>query len=75
LIEEHKAMAFTLALKILKSREDAEEVAQDSFLKAYKNVHKFEGKSKFSAWLYTIVYNTAIYKLKKKKLMTFLSLT
>ena len=68
LIEEHKGMAFTLALKILKSREDAEEVAQDSFLKAYKNIHKSEGKSKFSTWLYTIVYNTAISKLRKKKL-------
>lgn len=67
LIEEHKAMAFTLALKILKSREDAEEVAQDSFLKAYKNINQFEGKSKFSTWLYTIVYNTAITRLRKKK--------
>ena len=41
LIEEHKNMAFTLAFKIMKSREDAEEVAQDSFLKAYKNIKKF----------------------------------
>ena len=69
LIDEHKAMAFTLALKILKSREDAEEVAQDSFLKAYKNINQFEGKSKFSTWLYTIVYNTALTKLKRRKLI------
>jgi RNA polymerase sigma-70 factor, ECF subfamily len=68
LIEEHKNMAFTLAFKIMKSREDAEEVAQDSFLKAYKNIKKFEGKSKFSTWLYSIVYNTALTKLRKKKL-------
>jgi len=68
LIDEHKDMAFTLAFKILKSREDAEEVAQDAFLKAYKNLDKFEGKSKFSTWLYAIVYNTALTKLRKKKL-------
>lgn len=68
LIEEHKQMAFTLAFKILKSREDAEEVAQDSFLKAYKNIQKFEAKSKFSTWLYSIVYNTALTRLRKKKL-------
>lgn len=68
LIEEHKHMAFTLAFKIMKSREDAEEVAQDSFLKAYKNIQKFEGKAKFSTWLYSIVYNTALTRLRKKKL-------
>lgn len=68
LIDEHKAMAFTLALKLMKSREDAEEVTQDAFLKAYKNIRQFEGKSKFSTWLYTIVYNTALSKLRKKKL-------
>lgn len=68
LIEEHKNMAFTLAFKIMKSREDAEEVAQDSFLKAYKNIKKFQGKSKFSTWLYSIVYNTALTRLRKKQL-------
>ncbi|MFT6871290.1 MAG: RNA polymerase sigma factor (sigma-70 family) [Roseivirga sp.] len=68
LIDEYKAMAFTLALKLMKNREDAEEVAQDAFLKAYKNIRQFEGNSKFSTWLYTIVYNTALTKLRKKKL-------
>ncbi len=68
LIEEYKSMAFTLAFKLMKSREDAEEVAQDAFLKAYKNIKKFEGKSKFSTWLYTIVYNTALTRLRKKQL-------
>lgn len=68
LIDEYKAMAFTLALKLMKNREDAEEVTQDAFLKAYKNIKQFEGKSKFSTWLYTIVYNTALTKLRKKKL-------
>ncbi|MFY0593373.1 RNA polymerase sigma factor [Roseivirga sp.] len=70
LIDEHKAMAFTLALKLMKNREDAEEVAQDAFLKAYKNIQQFQGSSKFSTWLYTIVYNTALTKLRKKKIVT-----
>ncbi len=70
LIDEYKAMAFTLALKLMKNREDAEEVAQDAFLKAYKNIKQFEGNSKFSTWLYTIVYNTALTRLRKKKIQT-----
>jgi len=70
LVDEHKAMAFTLALRLLKSREDAEEVTQDSFLKAYKNIGQFKEQAKFSTWLYTIVYNTALTSLRKKKLKT-----
>lgn len=68
LIDEYKDMAFTLALKLMKSREDAEEVAQDAFLKAYQKIHQFEGKAKFSTWLYTIVYHTALTRLRKKKI-------
>ena len=68
LIDEYKNMAFTLALKLMKSREDAEEVTQDAFLKAYTKIHQFEGKSKFSTWLYTIVYHTALTRLRKKQL-------
>lgn len=68
LIDEYKSMAFTLAMKLMKSREDAEEVTQDAFLKAYKKIGQFEGKAKFSTWLYTIVYNTALTKLRKKKI-------
>ena len=68
LIEEYKNMAFTLALKLMKTREDAEEVTQDAFLKAYQKIHQFEGKAKFSTWLYTIVYHTALTRLRKKQL-------
>ncbi len=70
LVDEHKAMAFTLALRLLKSREDAEEVTQDSFLKAYKNIGQFKEEARFSTWLYSIVYNTALTYLRKKKLKT-----
>ena len=70
LVDEHKGMAFTLALRLLKSREDAEEVTQDSFLKAYKNIGQFKGDAKFSTWLYSIVYNTALTHLRKKRVKT-----
>ncbi|WP_422355685.1 RNA polymerase sigma factor [Roseivirga pacifica] len=70
LIDEYKAMAFTLSLRLLKNREDAEEATQDAFVKAYKNIGQFEGKSKFSTWLYTIVYHTALTQMRKRKLET-----
>lgn len=68
LIDEYKSMAFTLAMKLMHTREDAEEVTQDAFVKAYRKINQFEGKAKFSTWLYTIVYNTALTRLRKKKL-------
>lgn len=68
LVESYKDMAYTIALKIVRSPEDAEEVAQDSFVKAFQQLQTFKGDSKFSTWLYTIVYRTAISKIRKKKL-------
>lgn len=60
LVEQHSDMAFTIAHKIVRNREDAEEIAQDAFVKAFQSLHKFKGDSKFSTWLYRIVYNAAI---------------
>lgn len=68
LIEKHKGMAYTLALRIVKNREDAEEIAQDAFLKAYNSLSSFKQESKFSTWLYKIIYNTAISRFRKKQL-------
>ena len=68
LVERYKDMAYTVALKIVRNVEDAEEVAQDSFIKAFQQLRTFQGKSKFSTWLYTIVYRTAISKTRKKKI-------
>jgi len=67
LVDKYKDMVFTLAFRILKNRENAEEVAQDSFMKVYQNLGKFKLKSKFSTWLYRIVYNTAISKVRVKQ--------
>ena len=68
LVSRYQDYVFTLALRMIKSREDAEEVAQDVFIKAYKNLSGFRGDSKFSTWLYTIVNNTGISFLRKKKM-------
>ncbi len=68
LVDKYKNMAFSVALGVVKNREDAEEVSQDSFVKAYRYLKDFRKDSKFSSWLYKIVYNTALTKIKKKKL-------
>ncbi len=68
LVNKHKDMAFTIAVRILKNREDAEEIAQDAFLKAFNSLEKFKQKSKFSTWLFSIVYNAAISRTRKKQL-------
>ena len=67
LVTKHKNLVFSIVLKILNNREDAEEAAQDVFLKAYQALRTFERKSKFSTWLYRIAYNAAISRTRKKK--------
>lgn len=69
LVDRYQNYVFTLALRMVKSREDAEEVAQDVFVKAYRYLADFKGASKFSTWLYAIVNNTCITLLRKKKLV------
>jgi RNA polymerase sigma factor (sigma-70 family) len=70
LVDSYKHMAYTIALKILNNTEDAQDVAQESFIKAFQQLHQFQGKAKFSTWLYTIVYRTAISKLKESRIKT-----
>ncbi|AXG71373.1 ECF RNA polymerase sigma factor SigW [Kordia sp. SMS9] len=67
LVSKYKNMVFTLALRMVENKEDAEEVSQDTFVKAYKALDRFKGTSKFSTWLYRIVYNTSLDHLKKSK--------
>ena len=68
LVNKHKSFVFTIALRIVKDRLDAEEIAQDTFLKVFRSLDKFNRESKFTTWLYSIVYNTAISKTRKKHL-------
>ncbi|MET1056408.1 MAG: sigma-70 family RNA polymerase sigma factor [Pedobacter sp.] len=70
LVKRHQRFVFTLALRFTKNREDAEEVAQDCFVKAYRALGTFKQTSKFSTWLYSITYTSAMTALRKKKLIT-----
>jgi len=71
LVNRHKRFVFTMAMKFAKNREDAEEIAQDCFVKAYRSLATFKNTSKFSTWLYTITYTTAMSFLRKKRIATY----
>ena len=70
LVRRNQRFVFTLAMRFAKNREDAEEIAQDCFVKAYRALGTFKQTSKFSTWLYTITYTTAMTFLRKKRLDT-----
>jgi RNA polymerase sigma-70 factor (ECF subfamily) len=70
LVKRHQRFVFTLAMRFAKNREDAEEIAQDCFVKAYRGLGTFKQTAKFSTWLYTITYTTSMTFLRKKKLTT-----
>jgi RNA polymerase sigma factor (sigma-70 family) len=67
LVDRYRNFVFTIVLRYISSREDAEEVAQDVFVKAYKSLADFRGQSKFSTWLYTVATTTCLSFLRKKK--------
>jgi len=68
LVERYRDMVFGLALKMLRSTEEAEELAQDTFVKAFQSIQSYRGTARFSTWLYRITYNSAITMLRKKKM-------
>jgi RNA polymerase sigma-70 factor (ECF subfamily) len=70
LVEKYQNYVFTLVLRFTENREDAEEIAQDVFVKAYRSLADFRGDSKFSTWLFTITRTTCLSYLRKKKLDT-----
>lgn len=67
LVDRYKNKAFSMLKRLLKNELDAEEVLQDSFLKAFKSLNNFKGEARFSTWFYRIVYNSAMTKLSSKK--------
>ena len=67
LVDRYKNLIFSLSFKMLRNREEAEEVAQDTFVKVYQSLSKFKGDSKFSTWIYKVTYNTCLDRLKKNK--------
>lgn len=67
IVTSYQDMVFTLAFRILQNREEAEEAAQDVFIKVYKGLRNFNQKSKLSTWIYRITYNTTINRLRSFK--------
>ncbi len=67
LIRRYETKVNNLAMRLTRNQEDAEEVLQDVFITVYRKVAGFEGKSKFSSWLYRITVNAAFMKLRKRR--------
>lgn len=67
LLERYGQPVYSLIVKVVGNREDAEELTQDVFLKVYHSLASFQGNSRFSTWLYRIAYNAAISATRKKR--------
>lgn len=67
LVERYQSYVYTIVYRMVKTRELAEEVSQDTFLKAFESLQSFRGASKFSSWLYSIAYRKALDQLRKNK--------
>ena len=74
LVKRYDRNVFRIANHITHSREDAEDVVQEAFLKAYSNLEKFQEQSKFYTWLVRIAVNEALMKLRKRRPERFVSL-
>ena len=70
LLERYSKQVFTLIVKIVGNREDAEELTQDVFVKVYGSLSQFRRESSFPTWIYRIAYNMAISATRKKKMDT-----
>jgi RNA polymerase sigma-70 factor (ECF subfamily) len=67
LVEQYSPMIYRLGLKMLNNPQDAEDILQETFIKAYKHIDKFDGRSSVSTWLYRIATNEALMSLRKKR--------
>jgi len=70
LISRYESKVYSLSLKMVRNPEDAEDVLQDTFLRAYRGIKSFQGASTFSTWIYRITANSALMRLRKKQLPT-----
>lgn len=70
-LDKYGQQVFNLIIRIVVSQEDAEELTQDTFLKAFQHLSMFKAESSFSTWIYRIAYNTAISAARKKKFDTY----
>ena len=70
LVPRYESKVYSLAMKMLRNPEDAEDVLQETFLRAYRGIKSFQGHSTFSTWIYRITANSALMRLRKKQLPT-----
>jgi RNA polymerase sigma-70 factor (ECF subfamily) len=66
-VTKYKKLAFSIAMRILENEQDAEEAVQDSFVRAFQSIKTFKGDARFSTWLYRIVVNDSLNRLKRRK--------
>jgi RNA polymerase sigma factor (sigma-70 family) len=69
LIDKYRDSSYNLAISIVKNKESAKDITQESFLKVLENIHCFKNESKFSTWLYRIVYNKSLQYIKTNKII------
>ena len=67
LVMRYQDYVFTVVNRMVQHREEAQEITQDTFVKAYSSLSSFRGDSKFSSWLYTIAYRKTLDRIKKNK--------
>ena len=67
LVRQHEKAVFGMGLSFFGNSDDASDFAQEVFLKAYRSLSRFEGRSRFSTWLYKIAYNTALNEVNRRK--------
>lgn len=75
ILRRYETKVHNLALRLTRNTQDAEEVLQDVFVTVYRKIDSFEGKAKFSSWLYRITVNAAFMKLRKRRQDQSVSLT
>lgn len=66
LVDRHKDRALTLALRFVGNSQEAEELVQDAFLKAYRNLGQFRGEARFGTWFYRILYNLCMTRIRRR---------
>ena len=74
LVKKYQQLAYNLAFRIVCNEDDAKDVVQESFIKIWKNMKRYNSNAKFSTWMYTIVTNTAIDYLRSVKKRTMISI-
>jgi RNA polymerase sigma-70 factor, ECF subfamily len=68
LVRQYEDTVFSFAFKVCRNREKAEETVQDTFVNVYRKLHQFDGRSKFTTWLYSIVTNNCLMKNRQRKI-------